>query len=145
MALSTKFWKLNVCWHHPVMLCLFTSSKLFANNLNFLWRWRWWDWIQSIFLIYFTLNFRPRPARRESNFSATTSEKLWAYCPNIYYAWLSASSMGKVSSVKPGKWARVRPLLTSNSSLLDSAETASSVTLIPIRFGSSFPSEIDRY
>ena len=28
-----------------------------ANNLNFYWRWRWWDWIQAIFLnlFYFTI------------------------------------------------------------------------------------------
>ena len=45
---------LEVCWHHPAMFCLITSSKL-ANILNFLWRWRWWDWIQAIFsnLFYF--------------------------------------------------------------------------------------------
>ena len=27
-ALSTNFWKQNVCWHHPPMFCLITSSKL---------------------------------------------------------------------------------------------------------------------
>ena len=27
-ALSTNFWKQKVCWHHPVMFCIITSSKL---------------------------------------------------------------------------------------------------------------------
>jgi hypothetical protein len=27
-TLSTNFWKQKVCWHHPVMVCLITSSKL---------------------------------------------------------------------------------------------------------------------
>ena len=27
-ALSTNFWKQKVCWHHPTMFCLITSSKL---------------------------------------------------------------------------------------------------------------------
>ena len=27
-ALSTNFWKQIVCWHHPAMFCLITSSKL---------------------------------------------------------------------------------------------------------------------
>ena len=29
-ALSTNFWKQKNCWHHPAMICLYTSS-----NLNF--------------------------------------------------------------------------------------------------------------
>ena len=28
LALSTNFWKQKVCWHHPAMFCLITSSKL---------------------------------------------------------------------------------------------------------------------
>ena len=44
-VLSTKFWKQKVCWHHPAMLCLLTQVNFLANNLNFHWRWRWWDWI----------------------------------------------------------------------------------------------------
>ena len=59
-------------------------------------------------------------------------------------AWLSVSSIGKVSRVNPGRWARVRPRLTSNSSLLDSPDTVSSFTLIPTRLGSSFPSKMKR-
>ena len=34
-ALSTKFWKQKVCWHHPVMFCLITSSKLSIRPLEF--------------------------------------------------------------------------------------------------------------
>ena len=38
------------------MFCLYTSSKLSAQNLNFHWKWRWLDRIQTIFLniFYFT-------------------------------------------------------------------------------------------
>ena len=49
-VLSTNFSNQKVCWHHPAMFCLITSSKLSAHNLNFHWRWRWWDGIQAIFL-----------------------------------------------------------------------------------------------
>ena len=39
------------------MFCLITSCKLSANNLNFHWKLRWWDWIQAIFfnIFYFTV------------------------------------------------------------------------------------------
>ena len=50
-ALSTNFWKQKVCWHQPAMFCLITSSKF-----EFLWRWRWWDPIQAIFLNLFYIN-----------------------------------------------------------------------------------------
>ena len=57
----------------------------------------------------------------------------------------SESSMGNVKRVNPGKYPRERlpaprPRRTSYSSLLES-ELGSSVTLIPIKFGSNFPSE----
>ena len=57
----------------------------------------------------------------------------------------SESSMGNVKRVNPGRYPRDRLLLrpprrTSYSSLLES-ELASSVTLIPIKFGSNFPSK----
>ena len=41
------------------MFCLPTSSKLSRHNLNFHWKWRWWDQIQNIFLnlFYFILTF----------------------------------------------------------------------------------------
>ena len=35
------------------MFCLYTSSKLYRQNLNFHSRWRWWDRIQAIFLNLF--------------------------------------------------------------------------------------------
>ena len=42
------------CWQHPAMFYLYTFP---AHNLNFHWRWRWWDRIQAIFLnlFYFTV------------------------------------------------------------------------------------------
>ena len=51
-ALSTNFWKQKVCWHHPAMFCLITTSKLS-------WRWRWWDQIQAIFLSLFYFEKNP--------------------------------------------------------------------------------------
>ena len=50
LGLSTNFWKQKVCWHSPAMFCLITYP---ANNLNFHWRWRWWDQIQAIVLNLF--------------------------------------------------------------------------------------------
>ena len=49
-ALSTNFLFSKVCCQHPAMFCLYTSSKLYRHNLNFQWRWRWWDRMQAIFL-----------------------------------------------------------------------------------------------
>ena len=49
--LSTNILYSKVCWQHPVLFCLYP-----AHNLNFHWRWRWWDRIQAIYLnlFYFT-------------------------------------------------------------------------------------------
>ena len=33
-VLSTNFWKQKVCWHHPAMFCLITSSKLSPNSVQ---------------------------------------------------------------------------------------------------------------
>ena len=60
-ALSTFFLFSKVCWHHPAMFCLITllpQVNFPAHNLNFHWRWRWWDRIHAIFLnlFYFTYN-----------------------------------------------------------------------------------------
>ena len=44
---------------NPAMFCLITSSKLSCQNLNFLWRWRWWDKIQAIFLKLFYIEKPP--------------------------------------------------------------------------------------
>ena len=42
----------------PAMFCLITWSKIYCqcNDLNFHWRWRWWDRIQAIFLNIFYFN-----------------------------------------------------------------------------------------
>ena len=58
--LSKNFWKQKNCWHHPAMFCLITSSKLSRHNLNFHWRWMWWDQIQAIFLNLFYFTFGRR-------------------------------------------------------------------------------------
>ena len=34
-ALSTNFWKQKVCWHHPAMFCLITSSKFSRQWFEF--------------------------------------------------------------------------------------------------------------
>ena len=34
-ALSTNVWKQKVCWHHPAMFCLITSSKLSCQWFEF--------------------------------------------------------------------------------------------------------------
>ena len=50
-ALSTTFWKQKVCWQQCI--ALLPQVNFPANNLNFPWRWRWWDQIQAIFLNLF--------------------------------------------------------------------------------------------
>ena len=54
-ALSRTFWKQKVCWHHPAMfrLKLLPQGNFPTNNLNFHWRWKWWDQIWAIFLNLF--------------------------------------------------------------------------------------------
>ena len=56
-VMPTTFLFSKVCWQHPAMFRFVTSSKLFSHDLNFHWRWKWWDWIQTIFLniFYFIL------------------------------------------------------------------------------------------
>ena len=57
LALSTNFWKEKVCWHHPAIFCLITSSKLSRQ---------WWrDQIQAIFINLFYFK---------------TGEKIGAFC-----------------------------------------------------------------
>ena len=50
-TLSTNFWKQKGCWHHPSMFCLVTQVNFPTNHLYF--HWRWWDWIQAIYLNIF--------------------------------------------------------------------------------------------
>ena len=33
------------CWHHPAGFALLLQVNFCTNNLNFHWRWRWWDQI----------------------------------------------------------------------------------------------------
>ena len=61
MVTSTIFLFSKVCWQGLAMFCLYTSYKLFANNLNFHWRWRWWDRIQAIFWNLFYFKNEPLP------------------------------------------------------------------------------------
>ena len=52
MGIVNKILYSKVCWQHPAMICLYTFP---AHNLNFHWRWKWWDRIQASFFIYFLL------------------------------------------------------------------------------------------
>ena len=54
-GMSTTFLFSKVCWRCPAMFCLYTSRNFPAHNLNFLWKWRWWDQIQATFKIFSTL------------------------------------------------------------------------------------------
>ena len=53
LGIVNKLWKQKVCWHHPAIFRLITSSKLSRHDMNFKWRWRWWDQIQTTFLNLF--------------------------------------------------------------------------------------------
>ena len=57
LGIVNKLLYSKVCWQHPAMFCLYTFP---THNLNFHWRWRWWDRIQAIFLniFYFTTYLR---------------------------------------------------------------------------------------
>ena len=58
-ALSKNFWKQKVCWHHPAVIALLPQVNFPTNNLNFHWRWRWWDLIQAIFLnLFYFINMK---------------------------------------------------------------------------------------
>ena len=46
LGIVNKLLSSKVCWQHPAMFCLYTFP---AHNLNFHWRWRWWDRIQATF------------------------------------------------------------------------------------------------
>ena len=57
-VMLTNFLFSKVWWQCPGMVCLYAASKLSARNLNFHWRWRWWDQIQATFLnlLYFRIS-----------------------------------------------------------------------------------------
>ena len=89
----------KVCWHHPSMFCLITFSKLSPNNLNFHWRWRWWDRFNAISLnlYYFTyVLLIPCKIINEAQFSSSQNEQrnclciksgifLWRWVENAYW------------------------------------------------------------
>ena len=54
-VMSTNFLFSKVYWQCQQCFCPYTSNqvKFSAHNLNFHWRWRWWDQIQAIFLNLF--------------------------------------------------------------------------------------------
>ena len=50
LGIVNKLFVFKSLWQHPTMFCLYTFP---AHNLNFHWRWRWWDRIKAIFLNLF--------------------------------------------------------------------------------------------
>ena len=62
-ALSTSLLYSKVCWQHPAMVCLYTFP---VHNLNFHWRWRWWDRI----LIFFYQSVRNQTNQRHYRHTA---------------------------------------------------------------------------
>ena len=53
--MSTSFWKQKFVEITQQCFALLPQVNFHANNLNFHWRCRWWDWIQDIYwnLFYF--------------------------------------------------------------------------------------------
>ena len=98
-VMSTNVLFSKVCWHHPSMFCLITFSKLSPNNLNFHWRWRWWDRFNAISLnlYYFTyVLLIPCKIINEAQFSSSQNEQrnclciksgifLWRWVENAYW------------------------------------------------------------
>ena len=66
-ALSRNFWIQKVCWHHSAMFALFPQVNFPANNLNFHWSLRWWDWIQAIFLNLFYFKSKIKEKRKSKS------------------------------------------------------------------------------
>ena len=59
------------------------QANFLAHNSNFYWKWRWWDWIQAIFLnlFYFTV------LKIFMGLALVNFQKYWllrAYCSNVY-------------------------------------------------------------
>ena len=50
---STNFLFSKICWQHPAMFALLPQVIFPAYNLNFHWRWRWWDRIKTFFVNFF--------------------------------------------------------------------------------------------
>ena len=57
LDIATKIWKKKFADITQQCFALLAQVNFLANNLNFHWSCRWWDWIQSIFLnlIYFSV------------------------------------------------------------------------------------------
>ena len=94
LGLSTNFWKQKVCWHHPAMFCLITSSKLSANNLNFHWRRRWWDRIQAIFLNLFYFMYTKIKMRISKCFGPSV------LCRALQQNWVRLFAMHGLSAIE---------------------------------------------
>ena len=56
LGIVNKLLKTKICWHTQECFTLLPQVNFYALNLNFHWRWMWWDRIQAIFLnlFYFT-------------------------------------------------------------------------------------------
>ena len=52
--MSTNFWKQKVCWYQQQCFSLLPQENFPTNNLNFHWRWSWWDRCRLLksFLLY---------------------------------------------------------------------------------------------
>ena len=77
-ALTTNFLYSKVCWQKPLMFCLYTFP---AHDLNFHWRWMWWDQIRAVFyFFYFYILFKKR-IRSEQCFGDGVKE--WKRAPRL--------------------------------------------------------------
>ena len=69
------------------MFCLNTSSRLPTNNLNFHWRWQWWDQIHAIMLnLFYFNNYQENPPKsknlgstRQTNGVAISDKSIFSY------------------------------------------------------------------
>ena len=85
-CISTNVLYSKVCCQHPAMFCLYTFP---AHNLNF--HWKWWDWIQAIFLyLFFTL--KPQKLQNCLNFAIMSIECLMT--PSSTPSWLLSKEIG---------------------------------------------------
>ena len=66
-----------------------------ANILNFHWRWRWWDWIQAIFLNLFYFKKRVHRGTLPKQHSRKTYE-----CPNCKKIFTSGNNLDEHIKVK---------------------------------------------
>ena len=50
LGVANKLLKTKILLTSPSNVFLLPQLNFHTNNLNFYWRWRWWDWIQAILL-----------------------------------------------------------------------------------------------